>query len=238
FLFGGGGPPPPPPEKQRPDDPLRTAREALSKAGDLTTCREALTQVNLMLNRPLASGAARPDIPPVAEWIRPRFDLRDAEWAEINSESFTLLDGHHLEAAFLFRDVALSFTRDGVLDNASPLRRAELAFDWAVRQVRLPEGRDSDADPLPLDFVLRRGRGSAEERALVFVALLQQLDLPGCLIALREPLAAGFQIWACGALIGRDIYLFDPRMGIPIPGPGGVGVATLTEAQNKPELLK
>ena len=239
LVFGGGGAPVRDAEtKLRPDDPLRIARESLNRESDLTTCREAVTQFNLMLSRPKSTDAASPTIAPVPDWIRERFELKDDEWAEITSESFTLLDGHYLETAFLFRDAAASFTRDGVLDYAPPLRRAALAFDWAVRQVRLPDGRDSDADPLPLDFILRRGRGTAIERALVFVSLLQQLDLPGCLINLREPLATGFHVWACGVLIDQDIYLFDPGMGIPLPGPTGAGIATLAEVQTKPDLLK
>jgi hypothetical protein len=238
FIFGGGSPPPPPDTKQKPDDPVRMAREALGRATDLTTCREALTQTNQVLNRQGISDAARPSVPPPVEQIRQRFELRDDEWTEISSESFTLLDGHHLQTAFVFRDAATSFTRDGVLEDSSPLRRAELAFDWAVRQVRLPEGRDQDAEPLPLDFVLRRGFGTSIERSLVFLALLQQLDLPGCMIAMREPVATSFPLWACGVLIGQDIYLFDPRMGIPVPGPNGMGVATLAAVQNQPDLLK
>jgi hypothetical protein len=235
LIFGGNPPPPPPQNTQRQDDPVRTSREALSRTADITTIREVLTQINQLLGRREAGEAARPVFALPNETLRTRFELTDDEWAEVTSESFTLLDGRHLETSFLFRDAAASFTRDGTLDDAPPLRRAELAFDWAVRQVSLTEG---GADPLPLDFVLRRGRGTALERALVFLSLLQQLDLPGCLIALREPLAGGFPLWVCGVLLDHDIYLFDPRMGVPIPGPKGIGVATLAEAIVQPEVLK
>jgi hypothetical protein len=238
LIFGGSAPPPPPPTKQRSDDPVRTSREALSRSADLTTIREVLTQINQLLGRQEAAEVARPVFAPPNEILRRQFELSNDEWAELTSESFTLLDGHHLETSFIFRDAAASFTYDGALDDAPSLRRAELAFDWAVRQVSLPEGRDLETDPLPLDFVVRRGRGTAIERALVFLALLQQLDLPGCLIAKREPLATSFPLWACGVLIDRDIYLFDPRVGIPLPGPKGNGVATLAEAVGQPEVLK
>jgi hypothetical protein len=238
LVFGGGKPPPPTETKQKRDDPVQTAREALSRATDITTCREALTQINQTLSQHGSGDAARASMPAPAEQVRQRFELKDDEWTEITRESFTLLDGHHLETSFLFRDAVASFTRDGVLDYAPPLRRAELAFDWAVRQVRAPEGRDSDVVPLPLDFVLRRGQGTSLERALVFISLLQQLGLPGCLVAVQEPLPTSFPLWACGVLIERDIYLFDPRMGIPIPGPNSSGVATLAAVQSRPELLK
>ncbi len=46
--------------------------------------------------------------------------------------------------------------------------------------------------------------------------------------------------WACGVMVyGRpEIYLFDPRLGLPLPGEGGVGVADLADVARKPELLR
>jgi hypothetical protein len=217
------------------EDPLQIAREGLNKSGDLNTCRAALTQVNQVLGRQ-GPGAALRLPADQAEFVRKRFELKDDEWAEVSNDTFTLLDGHYLETALLFRDVAASFTRDGVLTSAQALPRAQAAFAWAVRQVRLQEGRD-EADPLPVAYVLRRGFGTPLERALVFLELLRQFEVPGCLVTVREPGASGFPLWTCGALVGRDIYLFDPRMGIPLPGPKGAGVATLADVQKEPDLL-
>jgi hypothetical protein len=42
----------------------------------------------------------------------------------------------------------------------------------------------------------------------------------------------------CGLLIDGEIYLFDARLGLPIPGPGGVGVATLDQAASDPRILE
>jgi hypothetical protein len=46
-------------------------------------------------------------------------------------------------------------------------------------------------------------------------------------------------LWACGVVIGdgKDVYLFDPHLGLPLPGPNGEGVATLTQAREKSEVL-
>jgi hypothetical protein len=44
--------------------------------------------------------------------------------------------------------------------------------------------------------------------------------------------------WLPGALVDKEIYLFDTRMGMPLPGPNGQGVATLSQTRNQPELLK
>ncbi len=46
--------------------------------------------------------------------------------------------------------------------------------------------------------------------------------------------------WACGVMVyGRpEIYLFDPRLGLPLPGEGGQGVADLAALARKPDLLR
>ena len=41
-----------------------------------------------------------------------------------------------------------------------------------------------------------------------------------------------------GALIGKDIYLFDARLGIPLPGPKGEGIATLAQVRAQPAVLQ
>jgi hypothetical protein len=90
-----------------------------------------------------------------------------------------------------------------------------------------------------------RGHGTAHDRALVFLAMLHQLDLDdcmGCMVALPAQGGAGVRYWLPGILVGKkekaDVYLFDTRLGIPLPGPGGKGIATLTQLQKQPELLK
>ena len=44
--------------------------------------------------------------------------------------------------------------------------------------------------------------------------------------------------WICAALIDDKAYLFDARVGLPIPGPGGEGVATLDQALADPAVLE
>ncbi len=63
--------------------------------------------------------------------------------------------------------------------------------------------------------------------------------LLGCLV-FCEGREAPAHPWACGVMVdGKpDVYLFDPLLGLPIPGEGGVGVATLADAARKPELLQ
>ena len=63
--------------------------------------------------------------------------------------------------------------------------------------------------------------------------------LMGCLV-FCDGHEAPADPWACGVTVyGRpEIYLFDPRLGLPLPGEGGKGVATLADAARKPGLLK
>jgi hypothetical protein len=172
-----------------------------------------------------------------AAFLKRQFNLRDDEWAEVNSGTFTLLDGHHLDVSFLLRDVAGSFTRDYMTSETPPLQQAAAAFAWTMRNVRLIEGKEGES-PLPPGFVLRRGQGTVVERALVFLALRQQFDLPGCLLALPEEQPGKSLLWTCGVLVDQQIYLFDPRMSLPVPGANGEGIATLADVQSKPELLQ
>ncbi|KAJ3048930.1 hypothetical protein HK102_012602, partial [Quaeritorhiza haematococci] len=45
-------------------------------------------------------------------------------------------------------------------------------------------------------------------------------------------------VWICAALIDGEAYLFDARVGLPVPGPGGEGVATLRQALADPSILE
>jgi hypothetical protein len=152
---------------------------------------------------------------------------------------------------------------DGKPVRRQPLEQAAAAFTWVMDQVRDEEraaGPGTDpglAGPAakviaPPAFALRRGWGSPLERALVFLALLRQVapatELQGCLVycpgAGREgdaPAEPGDgRLWACGVVVegGPDVFLFDPRLGLPIPGPHGKGIATLAQAAQNAEVLR
>jgi hypothetical protein len=165
--------------------------------------------------------------------LKDRWKLDEGEMGEVEGTLYTPLDAAHLEFCFLLRDAAR------LMQNQVPgAKRPDLArwsFDWVSRQVRF---QDEKRDPLPPEFVLRRGQGTALERALVFLALLQQHDIVGCLVGCRDDKNELF-LWAAGALVEekgkRDILLFDPRLGIAIPGPDGV--LTLSEIRAQPKLL-
>src|SRR5262245_5448886 len=235
------------------EDALETAQQTLAKETDPNTCRSALQQINSYLadnpgKRPAVLTAEQ------VKGLQPRLGLDRSELGEIEGSNYTLLDAHHLARCFLFRDAARSLEvrglgtgPDGRPARPTPLDQATAAFDWAVREVRLQD-HPRPLEPLPAPFAARCGWGSALDRALVFLALLEQVghgssgssDLLGCLVVCPDkPGNTAQLLWACGVVAngGTDVYLFDPRLGLPLPGRDGKGVATLAEVRKDPGLL-
>src|SRR5581483_3728736 len=45
-------------------------------------------------------------------------------------------------------------------------------------------------------------------------------------------------LWAVGVLTDGQIHLFDVRLGLPLPGPNGEGVATLAQVRTDPKAFQ
>jgi hypothetical protein len=119
----------------------------------------------------------------------------------------------------------------------------------------------------PYDVLMRGVATEADgywaERSWAFMALCRQLGIDSGLIfyskgnrVVSPARKAGFNpdlaarllgvqtgappsiIWICGVLIDGRIYLFDARVGSPVPGPGGKGVATLEQAMTDTSILE
>jgi hypothetical protein len=261
FLFMGGSSPTivkGPVTSENQENHLSSARSALSQKNDLGTCKTVLPQLNAHLQK-----AKDHAVPPLSADTRAalakQWGLSADDLDEVGNPLFTALDSYHLESCFLLRDAAKSLELvtpggRGSTVKQTPLDQAELAFAWVMRQVRLPQlsappgqAAPPEPDPIPLSFALRRGWGTPLQRALIFLALLEQFGLEensssslhGALLFLPE--AKGQRrLWACGVAIGDKpdaLYLFDPRLGLPIPGPDGKGVATLAQARTNPKVL-
>ncbi len=209
---------------------LESVRNSFLKAVDSETLRGAVQQLNgYLASHP--DEKSHPLNPLENKLLQDEYHLDDDELAEVYGSDFTLLDAHHLDLCFLLHDAVRSLK----VDRLPPLQRAMSGFSWVVRQVRL---RERPGTLSPPHFVLRRGWGNAQERALVFLALLDQLGIDGCMLIV--PGEAGqprLRYWVPGALVDKEIYLFDARLGLPLPGPNGQGVATLAQVRTKPELL-
>jgi len=151
-------------------------------------------------------------------------------------------DGVFLCEAALLRDVA-NHIEPEKLDDVSV---AQALFDWTVRNIQIDPQPAADATPeeywlarhLPGEAVYF-GAATPLGRSWVFMLLARQRGLDVVLLATPDPSnPEQFRPWATALLTGGELYLFDPTYGLPIPGPGGKGVATLAEAAADDAILR
>jgi len=137
-------------------------------------------------------------------------------------------------------DIAANARRDALDD----LEVARNLFDWTIRS--LAPSADPPAVPtadnpgsrwfLPGEILLA-GRGSAPQRAWMFLELLRHAGLDGVMLAIGDGGAAGSRPWIPALISGGEAYLFEPGYGMPVPGPNGVGIATARQAAADPHIL-
>lgn len=162
--------------------------------------------------------------------------------ARLETPNWSPTDARHLEDCLLYQGIA------GRIGGAGDeLTRARRVFDWMVQQVQLvPAGRLAapglgQAQVRPYDALLRgmatEGEGFWSERGWLFLSLCRQLGLDAGLITYTPLGSQAPIIWCVAVLIDKTPYLFDPRVGLPIPDARGDGVATLEEALTDPAVL-
>jgi hypothetical protein len=187
---------------------------------------------------------------------------------EIESRNWTLRDARHLEDCMMYYGIATRVAGAGEnLDRVRRVfdwvvRQVQLVPRNSLGSARLPH-----VYARPYDVLLRGMATEADgfwaERAWTFMVLCRQLDIDSGLITYSksttldprvpkvgfdyEPEAAllGLRIvpkapvpWICAVLVDDKAYLFDARIGLAVPGPGGVGVATLADALADPAILE
>ncbi len=163
----------------------------------------------------------------------------------LEAPTFSFRDSRHIEDCLLLSTVARRVAGDG-----EDLARVQRVFDWLVRQVQLvppgglavPGTNLPQAPARPYDVLLRAMATEQDdwaERSWVFLSFCRQLGFDAGLVRLTPPGKADSQprVWAVAVLIDGVPYLFDCRIGQPIPGPDGQGVATLEQAATLPNLL-
>jgi hypothetical protein len=161
--------------------------------------------------------------------------LRSLASAEALEASAFTLEG---DVVFLrdqrwLADIA-RIARGGAVDDVDV---AERLFRWTVRSLALvgdPPMVPTTATPgtrwfLPGEILLA-GRASGPQRAWVFLQLLRHAGLDGVMLATSDRATGRLRPWIPAAVIEGEAYLFEPVYGLPIPGPGGVGIATARQA--------
>ncbi|NLF70532.1 MAG: tetratricopeptide repeat protein [Candidatus Anammoximicrobium sp.] len=134
-------------------------------------------------------------------------------------------------------------------------------FDWTVRNIQLspllpfpaqtagPVGTPN-ASPLqqatpgpgytafPWQTLLY-GQGDAWQRARIFMLLCRQQQIDTVMLAFDDLRSSPRpRPWLPAVLIDDQLYLFDTRLGLPIRGPGGAGIATLAQVRQDPGILR
>lgn len=167
----------------------------------------------------------------IAKWVlvQPYRDNLFSDWLKEKKESLSAEEGTRLE-------------------NALKL------FDWTIRNVTM-DGQPKDIESLPdspylpiSDTALgytqtpwqttMSARGDALARARVFSQLAFQEGIPVAWIALSGGSNERYKLWALAIPVGTDLYLLEPRLGIPLPGRDQRGVATLAEAISDASILR
>ncbi len=217
------------------EETLKPAFDQLQRATEAAQYRDALQLFNAQLSQE-SDQKITPLNSDDKESLRKLYGLNAEEWAEVDAGLFRPLDAYHLQNSYLFRDAGRLLD----MPKAAPLEQARLCFDWTMRRVQLHEQAD---EGLPAAFVLRRGFGSGLDRALVFLAVLRQFQIEGCLLAIPDDITRAVLVGVLvpakdGGDAAKSLVLFDPRLAQPVAGPDGKGMATLGEVRARPELLK
>ncbi|HJT35799.1 MAG TPA: tetratricopeptide repeat protein [Pirellulales bacterium] len=206
--------------------------------------------------------------PPVDGWHRDALleSLPDAlrslpQLKQLDSRTFTTDDGFDLRQAVWLRNISQSAAGQAQND----LELAVGLFDWVVRNIQLdgeppPPDDESEVEPplplLPWQLLLL-GHGRAIDRAWLFTLLARQQGLDVVVLSRNRGQDSGVggqgdggredagtqasetpDFWLPALLLNDELYLFDAGLGLPIPGPDGTGVATLSQAAGDDAVLR
>lgn len=117
-------------------------------------------------------------------------------------------------------------------------------FEWTVRSLALvgdPPMAPTATNPgtrwyLPGEILLG-GRASVPQRAWIFLNLVRHAGLDGVMLGTGSVEAETLRAWVPAVVVAGQLHLFEPGYGMPVPGPGGTGVATLRQAVDDPSVL-
>ncbi len=140
-------------------------------------------------------------------------------------------------------------------DEALKLEQSLKLFDWTIRNVAL-EGEAKGIEKPIIDPISPQqdgsigcrtlpwqtamfGHGDAVQRIRVFTQLLFQQNIPAVFLAIEAVESPKTrQLWAVGVPIGDELYLFEPRLGLPLPIADEPGVATFRSASENSSILR
>jgi hypothetical protein len=207
----------------------------IQRLGRTTSVSDGVSRLNDWQSAcaPAAKGAVR-EFPAEVNRL-----LTDGQLTALETTRFLPRDGEHFRDCMLERAIA----GYGIGAPQTELEKITNLFGHVVRAVGLVARPLHDLPLTPYEVYLL-GKGTAEDRAWIFVNVLRQLKLDAVLLfpaAASEdaaPIAAG-RPFLVGVLLDGKVFLYDPRNGVPIPAlDAASGVATLAEAAGNPAVLK
>ncbi|RMG38205.1 MAG: hypothetical protein D6725_07720 [Planctomycetota bacterium] len=154
---------------------------------------------------------------------------------------FSVRDAMHLRNAIWFRRVTENIGRQ----TDEELQRVVQLFDYVVRTVVRTDDAIA-ALPKTVFGAALYGRGTAEDRAWLFAGLLTQMRIDAVILRAPDAQTDGSDgRWCVGVLLGDDCFLFDTRLGLPLPAdmdqPTQAGIQrplTLRRAVSEPRHLE
>lgn len=179
------------------------------------------------------------------EYLRGEFPAEriDEALRDLEARAFTTRDARHIEDCLLYQGVAGRVAGEG-----EQLERVGRLFDWVCRQVALvapgslaPPGTTLHPPVRPYDVLLRGLAVEADdwaERSWLFMTLCRQINVDVGLIAYAPADSKKRRYWICAAIVDDKPYLFDARIGRPVPTRDGRGIATLQDAATDPAILE
>ncbi|QDV86750.1 Tetratricopeptide repeat protein [Stieleria magnilauensis] len=128
-------------------------------------------------------------------------------------------------------------------------------FDWTIRNIALEPNQPLNPAPQGPDFpagiefrgagyrqtdfqTVMRGTGDGLQRAGVFTQLCRQSGIPAAVLGTIDGQSGAVTPFCVGVLAGDQIYLFEPTLGVFVPGPDQVGIATLAQARRDAVVLR
>jgi len=163
----------------------------------------------------------------------PQQDRELAIMKSLDGREYSDIDMILLQETVWLRDIA---RMAGAKDELTVAKRL---FDWTIRNVQLePDGPSGGSTRhYPMEILLL-GRGNAAERAWIFMLLCRQQKVDAVMLAVPGEGNADPRLWLPAIVSDKQLYLFDPRLGLPIPGPGEQPVATLEQVAADDGLLR
>ena len=136
-------------------------------------------------------------------WIEDAGAILPADIANrASSERFSDSDSMYIRTCLLLRAYAQA------IEARSETERIVDLFYAVMRDVSLVE---NDLPLTPFEVIMT-GRGSAKDRAWVFISALRQLRIDGVILSSNSKESA----WLVGALTDKKVLLFDMNLGLPV----------------------